>query len=98
VLLVATSLTLFLLDPVATLYVRFRRGARLGQAHREHAYQQFVRPGQRHSLAVGRLLLAAAAVSVIAVVAYQRPAWLPLSLAVAVVTFAVEWRLAFRRS
>ena len=42
---VAISLTLFLLDPVATLVARRRRQAIIGAAHRDHAYQQLVEPG-----------------------------------------------------
>jgi UDP-N-acetylmuramyl pentapeptide phosphotransferase/UDP-N-acetylglucosamine-1-phosphate transferase len=93
-LLIATSLTLFLLDPVVTLYVRFRRGARLGQAHREHAYQRFVARDQPHGAAVIRLLLAVLVLSIVAGTAYRFPllAWPSLGMAGAV--FAIEWRLA----
>jgi UDP-N-acetylmuramyl pentapeptide phosphotransferase/UDP-N-acetylglucosamine-1-phosphate transferase len=93
-LLVATSLTLFLLDPVATLYVRFRRGDKLGEPHREHAYQQFVARDRPHGPAVARLLLAVLLLSIVAVLAYRWPALAWPSLAIAGAVFAIEWRLA----
>jgi UDP-N-acetylmuramyl pentapeptide phosphotransferase/UDP-N-acetylglucosamine-1-phosphate transferase len=97
VLLMAVSLTLFLLDPIATLVRRTRRGAPLGQAHREHAYQRLFDPGERHSAAVDKLLAAAAVLSLLAAVGYARPdlGWWVIGAAVAV--FVVEWRAAGRR-
>ncbi|HUL74534.1 MAG TPA: hypothetical protein VLT86_15605 [Vicinamibacterales bacterium] len=97
VLLAGVSLALFLLDPVATLVARTRRGAALGAAHREHAYQQFVEPGESHARLVSWLLASAAVLSALALAAYRRPelAWPSIALAIAV--FAVEWRAARRR-
>jgi UDP-N-acetylmuramyl pentapeptide phosphotransferase/UDP-N-acetylglucosamine-1-phosphate transferase len=97
VLIVGISLALFLLDPVATLMARARRGAVVGASHREHAYQQFVAPGGSHAPVVVRLLLVAVVLSGLAVAAASRPmfAW-PATIA-ALVAFAIEWQLAARR-
>ncbi len=94
VLLVATSLALFLLDPAATLIARIRRGAKIGAAHREHAYQQFVKPGAPHGIAVSVLLAAGAGLSVFAAAAFARPALGWPILAIVVTAFVVEWRAA----
>ena len=96
-LLVAVSLALFLLDPVATLFARARRGAALGVAHREHAYQQFVAPGASHATVVARLLVTAAALSLVAVAGYQQPSLAWLGVIAATIAFGVEWWLAARR-
>jgi UDP-N-acetylmuramyl pentapeptide phosphotransferase/UDP-N-acetylglucosamine-1-phosphate transferase len=40
---------LYLLDTATTLVKRFRRGVRLFDAHREHAYQQLVEHGWAHT-------------------------------------------------
>jgi UDP-N-acetylmuramyl pentapeptide phosphotransferase/UDP-N-acetylglucosamine-1-phosphate transferase len=97
VLLVWTSLALFLLDPIATLIARARRGAVVGASHREHAYQQFVAPSASHALVVTRLLTIAAGLSALAVAAAWYPvlAWPAVTAALA--AFTIEWRLATRR-
>jgi glycosyltransferase WbpL len=97
VLLVATSLTLFLFDPVATLIVRARRGARVGVAHREHAYQRLIAPDRPHAAGVTALLLAGLALSIAAVLAYRSPALVWPSTGLALLVFATEWWIAARR-
>jgi glycosyltransferase WbpL len=97
VFLLAISMTLFLLDPVATLVLRGRQRARLGASHRDHAYQQLVEPGRPHAAAVSILLIAGLALSVFAGAAYRRPALAWPALGVALIAFAIEWQVAARR-
>ena len=94
---VAISLTLFLLDPVATLVVRRRRRAVIGAAHRDHAYQQLVTPGGPHAAAVTTLLGVGLALAVLAALAHQRPMLAWPTVVVALVAFLIEWQVADRR-
>jgi hypothetical protein len=66
-------------------------------AHREHAYQRLIEPGQSHAPVVTLVLTAGAMLSLASAVSFAVPtlAWLGPPLAVAV--FAVEWRQAGRR-
>lgn len=97
-LLIFTSLSLCLLDPVATLALRLARGRTIGVPHRDHAYQQLFDPGAPQAVAVGSLLVVAALLSVAAAAAYVHASFAWWSLAGAVVAFAVEWIVARRRS
>jgi Fuc2NAc and GlcNAc transferase len=97
VFLVAISLTLFLLDPVATLVARGRRRATIGAAHRDHAYQQLVEPGRPHAAAVTALLVAGLGLSLFAGAAYRRPALAWPAAAIALIVFTIEWQVAARR-
>jgi glycosyltransferase WbpL len=94
VLLVGTSLALFLLDPAATLVRRAWRGAAIGQAHREHTYQRLFNPGDTHARAVAALLGTAAALSAIALAGLRWPSLGWLGIALAFAAFAVEVRVA----
>ena len=94
---VAISLTLFLLDPVATLVVRRRRRAVIGAAHRDHAYQQLIEPGSPHAGAVTALLGVGLALAVLAALAHQQPMLAWPTVIVAVVAFLIEWQVADRR-
>ncbi len=95
--LVWISLALFLLDPIATLIARARRGAVVGASHREHAYQQFVSPSASHAPVVAKLLAVAAGLSGLAVAAAWRPVLGWAAVAVALLAFTIEWRLAAPR-
>ncbi len=97
VFVVAISLSLFLLDPVATLIVRRRRRAVIGVAHRDHAYQQLVEPGGRHATAVTVLLGVGLALALLAALAYDRPALAWPTVVIALAAFGVEWQVAHRR-
>ena len=97
VFVVAISLTLFLLDPVATLVARRRRRAVIGAAHRDHAYQQLVEPGGSHAAAVTVLLGVGLTLGLLAVMAYQRPILAWPTVIIAIVAFLVEWQVAARR-
>jgi Fuc2NAc and GlcNAc transferase len=83
--LVGTSLALFFVDPIATLYRRWRQGATLTASHREHAYQRLIVPGHSHAPVVGRLLLAAAVITTAALAsAFSASlAWLGIGTALA---------------
>lgn len=96
-LLVATSLALFLLDPVVTLLRRQWRGAAVTTSHREHLYQQLLDPWQPHGPPVVRLLAAGALLSFLAVAAFWRAAIAWWTLGVALAVFLVEWQAAAAR-
>lgn len=102
VLLVATSLALFLVDPAATLIRRWWRGQRLTASHREHVYQRLFMPGESHARVVGTLLGAAASLTMLAIFAYWQPRAAWWSVAWAGTVCAAEWvaaeRIARRRS
>jgi len=97
VFLVAISMTLFLMDPVVTLVARRRRRAAIGASHRDHAYQQLVAPGRPHGAVVSVLLAVGLALTIVAGFAYTRPALGWPAMAIALITFAIEWRVAARR-
>ena len=98
VLLVAVSLALFLLDPVATLWRRWRGGAPLTVAHREHAYQRLAAPERSHAPVVSGLLAAGLLLSLLAAAGYARPSLAWTVVAAALLLFAAEWWLAARWS
>lgn len=69
----ATALGCFLLDPLATLLRRARRGAPLLSGHREHAYQRLAAAAGSHARVVaGVLLLQALAAGAALAVARDR--------------------------
>jgi UDP-N-acetylmuramyl pentapeptide phosphotransferase/UDP-N-acetylglucosamine-1-phosphate transferase len=92
----AAGLTLFLLDPVLTLWRRFRRGARLGDAHREHLYQILVSPKDAHRGVALGLIAAGLVLSLLGGLSTRVPnlAW-PMVL-IAALAFLAEY-LASRR-
>jgi UDP-N-acetylmuramyl pentapeptide phosphotransferase/UDP-N-acetylglucosamine-1-phosphate transferase len=91
---VALSLTLFLLDPVLTLWRRWRRGAPLGQAHREHLYQQFLDPGDLHVGVTSIFICAGLGLTAIGWLVYRWPFLGWPGAVVAVLAFGIEHRLA----
>jgi Fuc2NAc and GlcNAc transferase len=94
---VALSLTLFLLDPVLTLWRRWRRGAPLGQSHREHLYQQFLGPGDAHVAVTTALMVAGILLSATGWLVYRRPPLGWAGVLIGALAFAIEYRLAGRR-
>jgi len=96
VLLVATSLTLFIVDPVLTLARRTLQGHRIGAAHREHAYQRLIAPGRRHALTVSVLLVGAMSTTLVGALAYRRPSLGWVSIAWASAVCALEWAVVLR--
>jgi Fuc2NAc and GlcNAc transferase len=97
VLLTGTSVALFVLDPVLTLIRRTLRGAPIGAAHREHAYQRLFSPGEPHARVVAVLLLGVASLSILAAAAYTRPRLWWMAIAIVAAVFAIEWRVAAAR-
>jgi len=97
VLLVATSLALFLVDPVLTLARRLASGRRLAAAHREHAYQQLIDPARSHAGGVTRLLLAAATLTIAGGIAFVWPSLAWWSVAWAAAVSGAEWVIADAR-
>ena len=95
---VATSLSLFLLDPLLALLVRWRHGRRLGEAHRDHAYQRLGLAFGSHATVTGSLLLAAGVLTVLATWGYGRPGVAWLGLAGSALAFALEESWAARRA
>lgn len=94
VLVAAISLSLFLIDPAATLFVRWRRGAPLTAAHREHAYQRLFEPGASHARVVGGILTTAVVVTVVAVMGYGRPGVTWGAAVLGLLAGLAEWQLA----
>jgi UDP-GlcNAc:undecaprenyl-phosphate GlcNAc-1-phosphate transferase len=66
VLLVAAPFSLYVLDTSTTLVRRIRRGVRITDAHREHAFQRLVSSGRSHTV-VSLLVFFACALSSAAV-------------------------------
>ena len=95
---VATSLGLFLLDPLLALLQRWRRGRRLGEAHRDHAYQRLSLALASHGAVTAALLLVAALLTVLAAAGYRRTAVGWIGLVAAGLAFAAEEAWASRRS
>jgi len=77
----------FILDTGLTLVRRWRSGAALHEAHREHFYQRLVRAGWSHPSATGSFLAVSSGVSVAALV-LARSNWSPVW---AVAVCSVGW-------
>jgi FlaA1/EpsC-like NDP-sugar epimerase/UDP-N-acetylmuramyl pentapeptide phosphotransferase/UDP-N-acetylglucosamine-1-phosphate transferase len=93
-LAVAVGLALFLFDPVATLFLRFRRRAPLGHSHREHFYQRLLTPGLSHGSLAGGLIAAGAVLAVAGALSFRYPRFLLPAIALAVLVFGAETSLA----
>jgi Fuc2NAc and GlcNAc transferase len=91
---VATSLGLFLLDPLVALGQRWRHGRRLGVAHRDHAYQRLALLAGAHGPVTATLLAGSILLTVVAAAGYRQPLVAWCGLAAAVVAFVVEELLA----
>ncbi len=96
VFVVAASMSLFLFDPAWTLVQRWRRGAPLTQAHREHAYQRLARVPAEHAAVSLGLHGAATVLSAIAVVCLVYPSFAWIAPAAMVLSFLAELRLVRR--
>jgi UDP-N-acetylmuramyl pentapeptide phosphotransferase/UDP-N-acetylglucosamine-1-phosphate transferase len=92
VLAVGIGLSLFLLDPIETLFRLLRAGHRLGVAHRLHSYQRLASTNGTRLVAAS-IVLCGLSLSIAGALSYRSPrvAW-PL-IAAAVGAYAVE-RLA----
>src|SRR5262249_37707563 len=90
----AVSLALFLLDPALTLISLVRRKHRLGQPHRQHAYQRLLLPGKTHRPVPAPLVAAGFGLSVLGAFVYRAEwAWWP-ALAICAGAYLLERRLA----
>ena len=93
---VGVGLSLFLLDPLETLFRLARRGHRIGRPHRAHSYQLLAWARQRHGPVAGSLIASGMVLSIAGAIAYRVPAaaWPAALLAVAI--YSVERYLAGR--
>lgn len=98
ILVVAIGTTLFLLDPVWTLGRRLLRGARIGEAHREHLYQRLAVPGQSHPAVVGPMLVVGCGLALVGYAVWESPAMPWAGVAVAALAFAAEAALVRGRA
>src|ERR1700682_2358555 len=93
----AVSLSLFLLDPAVTLLRLVRLKHRLGEPHRQHAYQRLLLPGKTHRPVTVALVVAGFGLSALGAFAYRAGwAWWP-ALAIGAVAYLLEHRIAARR-
>jgi UDP-GlcNAc:undecaprenyl-phosphate GlcNAc-1-phosphate transferase len=69
VLLVVAPFSLYLLDTATTLALRIARGARITEAHREHAFQRLVTQGRSHIYVSSVVVVACALSSVVVLIA-----------------------------
>jgi Fuc2NAc and GlcNAc transferase len=97
VLAVAVGMMLFLADPFETLVRRLVAGESATQAHRRHAYQQFVGVGEGAGHASAVLVGVGFALSVFGAVAFRTPSLRWPALVVAGCSYLVERGLSRRR-
>lgn len=97
-LAVAIGMTLFLLDPLETLFRRAAAKKNLTAAHREHIYQQFVEPGESAGAVSGGLVAAGLALSVLGAITFLRPGLAWAALAISLVMYLGERFMARRRA
>lgn len=98
VLATLIGLSLFFLDPLETLIRRWRRGAPIGQAHREHRYQQLLSPGDPHGRASAALICAGLLLALIGAATYRRPALGWAGVLAAAAAFGLELLAVKRRN
>ena len=98
VMLVGSSMFLFLADAVTCLLRRAAGGERWYEAHREHLYQRWARAGAGHARVAAWLGLGALATSVPALAGWWtgQAAWAWAALAIAAAAVAGEWTVVRR--
>jgi Fuc2NAc and GlcNAc transferase len=96
ILATAISLSLFLLDPLVTLFRRARAGKNLVQAHREHLYQQLVQPDESPMPVTAAYIAIGLLLALIASVSYHEPRLSWPAVAVGLLAFAGVCRAARR--
>ncbi len=98
VLLVGTSLWLFLADPTVCLLWRLARGGRWYEAHREHLYQRWANAGAGHARVTAWIAVGSTLTTLAGLLAWRhRPAafaWAALALGTGF--FALERRVVRR--
>jgi Fuc2NAc and GlcNAc transferase len=97
VLAVGVGLILFLADPFETMVRRLVSGESVTQAHRTHAYQQFVSVGENAGRVSAVLVGVGLALSVFGAVGFRIPSLRWATLAVAGCAYLVERSLSRRR-
>lgn len=98
VVAIAVGLALFLLDPLETLFRRAMARKVLTGSHREHAYQQFLDPGEAAGTVAGVMVAAGVGLALLGAMAFRQPRLGWSTLVVALFTFLAERRIAERRS
>ena len=97
VLAVAVGMMLFLADPFETMVRRLVAGKSVAQAHRTHAYQQFVGVGESAGWVSAALVGVGFALSVLGAAAFRNPSLRWPALVVACCAYLVERGLSRRR-
>jgi Fuc2NAc and GlcNAc transferase len=90
-------LGVFVFDATVTLMRRMRRGHRLHDGHRHHAYQRSVISGMSHRAVTSSVLALNVALAGLAAAGTLRPRLLPWSLLAAVVLLGSVYRVVGRR-
>jgi Fuc2NAc and GlcNAc transferase len=93
-LALAVGMTLFLLDPLVTLFSRARAGKNIFQAHREHLYQQLVAPEEPAGRVTAGYTGAALLLALAGAFGYHNPPAAWMGCAAGVALFVVVWRHA----
>jgi Fuc2NAc and GlcNAc transferase len=98
VLLVGTSLSLFLADATVCVVRRVAQGRRWDEAHREHVYQRWANSGAGHARVTGWIAGGSVVTTLLAFLAWREGAaaagW--AGLAAGMTLFAFEWRMVAR--
>jgi UDP-N-acetylmuramyl pentapeptide phosphotransferase/UDP-N-acetylglucosamine-1-phosphate transferase len=98
VLLVGTSLSLFLADATACVVRRVAQGRRFYEPHREHLYQRWANSGAGHERVTTFIAFGSLVTTLLAFLAWRESAaalaW--AGLAAGIVLFVLEWRWVAR--
>jgi Fuc2NAc and GlcNAc transferase len=98
VLLVGSSLSLFLADATVCVVRRVAQGRRWDEPHREHVYQRWANSGAGHERVTTWIAAGSLVTTLLAFLAWREGAaavaW--AGLAAGMVLFAVEWRMVAR--
>ena len=97
-LAVGIGLSLFILDPLETLWRRAQAGKRLTQSHREHRYQELVGPGEPVGWTSASLVAAGLALSLLGAAFFRKLELGWVALAAALAAFLVERVAGSRRA
>jgi Fuc2NAc and GlcNAc transferase len=93
----AILLSVFLVDATFTVAWRLRRGERVYEAHRRHAYQQAARDLGRHRPVTAAVVVLDAILAAVAAVAQAEPrAEIPLLIAASAAMAGLWWYWAIR--
>ena len=79
----------FVFDATVTLCRRIAHGERWYHAHHSHAYQRMVQAGRSHAMVSSMILLINLALAVLAIVAWLRPTFFLISIAIGAILLTV---------